>query len=190
MGRELGTHAATLNRRLLPRVPQPCHGWLLSQVSLSGIYCLFSITRQRNCHTDVGIVTHSVSPWGSPPLCPGTMGAAFREGHGGDAKVAPGRGRADVLFVGLLLEGLACPCTPVSRRQGPERSRQEGRIFCLLWALSVLFLFSRMAFVAQGNDPWPSFISLLLSGGLCRQHNARPARHSTRASPCYRYSHK
>ena len=82
-GRELGTHAAALNRRLHPRVPRPCHGWLLSQVSLSGIYCLFSITRQRNCHTDVGIVTHSVSPWGSPPLCPHTMGRHSGKGMAG-----------------------------------------------------------------------------------------------------------
>lgn len=82
-GRERGTHAAALNRRLHPCVPRPCHGWLLSRVSLSGIYCLFSITRQRNCPTDVGIVTHSVSPRGSPPLCPRTMGQHSGKGTPG-----------------------------------------------------------------------------------------------------------
>lgn len=70
-------------------------------------------------------------------------GAAFREGHGGDAKVAPGRGRADVLFVGLLLRGSRLPlhsCEPEAR-PGEEPAGRKDFLpfvgsFCAIFVLS------------------------------------------------------
>lgn len=143
----------------------------------SAIYCLFSIARQRNCLTDVGIVTHSVSPWGSPPLCPLTKGRLRRE---------PGAGAAPrALCWSPWARGTACPCTPLRRRQGPERrdGRKEGfSAFCGLFLCY---------FCSPGQLLLPKVMILGPYSYLCfcpgafvgDELGVRPARHSGRAGP-------
>lgn len=119
-------------------------------------------------------------------------GAAFREGHAGAAKVARGPGRADALFVAApwprVSPALALPCAGGKAWRGA--GRKEGfSAFCGLFLCY---------FCSPGRLLLPKVMILGPYSYLCFCPGAfvgdalgvKPARHSTRASPCYIYSYK